>query len=151
MFYLGSKADLIRPALDILFGPNPGTDVIAEGTGIEGAYAAEGDIVADFRGSGARFEFAPMSKDRFLVVNEMFHPRWLAFVDGQSMPVFRTNRLMMGVLIPKGATTVQMRFEPVTRQWGIAAFALLGVLFLAGALYAIARCPPVRKVERNPF
>lgn len=47
-----------------------------------------------------------------LVLNDIWHPWWVAEVDGRKADIFRTNGLFRGVILPAGAKAVTFRFEP---------------------------------------
>ena len=67
----------------------------------------------------------------FLVVNDRFHPRWHATVDGMDTPVLRTNGLVRGVVVPGGAGkehVVVMTFGASPGMKLGAALAFLGVI-----------------------
>jgi hypothetical protein len=49
---------------------------------------------------------------RFLVLSEMYFPGWQAEVDGTPTPIYRTNYLFRGVVVPAGAHTVTLTYRP---------------------------------------
>ena len=71
----------------------------------------------------------PAAEPRFLVLNEMYHPAWRATVDGEPAVVYPTNLVMRGVLVPPGATGVELRFVPFLVSWP-------GLAILAGGIAA---------------
>lgn len=54
-----------------------------------------------YAASELRFRTTTLT-DRFVVISQLHHPLWSATIDGLSTPVFRTNYLFMGVVIPPG-------------------------------------------------
>jgi hypothetical protein len=61
----------------------------------------------------------PSPNARFLVLNEMYHPRWRAFAGGRELEIEPTNLAMRGMLVPPGVTDVQLRFiSPLEALWG---------------------------------
>lgn len=52
------------------------------------------------------------SRPAFLVCHEIFYPGWVARLDGQEVPILRTDLLFRGVEVPAGHHTVQFRYEP---------------------------------------
>ncbi len=62
-----------------------------------------------------------------LVLSDVYYPGWHARVDGQSVPIFRTDVTFRGVVVPPGEHIVSMRFLPRTFQVG----ATLAVLTIA--------------------
>jgi hypothetical protein len=69
---------------------------------------------------------------RFLVVSEMYFPGWRAYVDGVQTPIYRTNYLFRGVVVPAGQHLVRFVYRPVSIAAGAAvsslALVILGVL-----------------------
>ncbi len=49
---------------------------------------------------------------RFLVLSEMYLPGWTAAVDGAATPIYRTNYLFRGVVVPAGQHTVTFDYRP---------------------------------------
>lgn len=48
-----------------------------------------------------------------LVVNDLWHPSWMADVDGREVEVLRANVLFRGVQVPAGVHRVRFSFRPV--------------------------------------
>jgi uncharacterized membrane protein YfhO len=70
-----------------------------------------------------------------LVVSEINYPGWNATVDGVKAPIYQTDYLLRGVILPAGAHRVEMRYEPWTARLGAAvSLGSLG-LILALAVY----------------
>ena len=79
---------------------------------------------------------APAS--RLLVVSQQFHPEWHCLVDGREGPLYPTNLLSMGCLVPQGEHVVDFAYRPVTFQVGLALTLItLSGLLIAGLLYRI--------------
>lgn len=68
-----------------------------------------------------------------LVLSDLLYPGWTATVDGQATPIYRTDGLFRGVMIPAGTHALVMRFFPVSLRLGLGAagMALWGLLFTA--------------------
>ena len=82
----------------------------------------------------------PSGSDRFLVVNELFAPRWKATVDGYSTPIYPTNVVMRGLIIPAGARKVEMTYVPsVKSQMSMWCYGS-GIVLLIVATALLARC-----------
>lgn len=47
-----------------------------------------------------------------LMLHDVWHPWWFAYVDGKPTPVLRANGIFRSVILPHGASTVVFRFEP---------------------------------------
>ena len=48
-----------------------------------------------------------------LLLNDVWHPWWVAEMDGTPAPVLRTNGIFRGVILKPGAKQVTFRFQPV--------------------------------------
>jgi len=81
---------------------------------------------------------APTPDDRFLVLNELYHPAWRAWVDDQPATIYPTNVVMRGIMVPAGASTVELRFVPLlVSGTGIAMYAA-GIGLAVGLWWALA-------------
>jgi len=47
----------------------------------------------------------------FVVINDTWYPRWKAYIDGQEVPVYKTNVMMRGVVAPREGTIIEMKFD----------------------------------------
>jgi uncharacterized membrane protein YfhO len=80
--------------------------------------------------------FHPAPTERFLVLNDLYYPGWHATIDGRERPVFATNAVMRGVVVPPGADHLQFRYVTYALTpgaWTLRAFAALvalGVFFV---------------------
>ena len=86
-----------------------------------------------------------------LVLSEVSYPAWKAYVDGQRVPVYRTNHLFRSVFLPGGDHLVEFRYESTTLRVGlvISAIAYLALSVLAFAVLArkvVAYVPVTPKV-----
>lgn len=68
-----------------------------------------------------------------LVVSEIHHPGWHAYLDGEETPIWRTNAAFRGVEVPAGASTVRFVFRSrafSVGRWSsiVVTLAMLGVL-----------------------
>jgi hypothetical protein len=71
-----------------------------------------GDIRAAYEGDRVTIDVTASDKPRFLVLNELYHPRWRAFAGGQQLRIYPTNIYMRGVVVPPGVTRVRFEFTP---------------------------------------
>lgn len=76
----------------------------------------------------------------FLVVSERGFPGWRATVDGERVPIVRTDVLISGVEVPAGSRVVTLRYSPSSLWVGVA-LALLGALLVVGAAVRLRRSP----------
>jgi uncharacterized membrane protein YfhO len=59
----------------------------------------------------------------------MYHPTWRATVDGAPATIYPTNLVMRGILVPAGATAIELTYRPfVFSATGYAVMALGVVL-----------------------
>jgi hypothetical protein len=82
----------------------------------------------------------PAVAGQALIVSENYYPGWHAIADGKAAPVARMNYNLIGVALPAGARSVQLRFDDAAYETGkvITIIALLLALaaWIAGALVA---------------
>ncbi len=77
-----------------------------------------------------------------LVVSEIYHPGWRAFVDDEEVPVWRTNVAFRGVEVPAGVHRVRFVYESAAFRAGtwLSGLSLMAVvLILVGSRWARRR------------
>jgi hypothetical protein len=90
------------------------------------------DTVAISAWTPNRFEvMSSTATRRLLVLSEMDFPGWEAKVDGAATPVYRTNYLFRGVVVPPGRHSVEFSYRPRTVPIGAAVSALACLAALA--------------------
>lgn len=72
---------------------------------------------------------------RFLVLGEAWYPGWRVAIDGQRAPLYRTNHIQRGVVVPAGEHIVEFSFVPEDLLIGggitaLGGFGLLGLVML---------------------
>ena len=115
----------------------PARHSIAEGWPAERQLSTAGAIDATFDGDRVLVRVERAAEDRFLVLNEMYHPLWQATVDGAPATIYPTNLVMRGILVPAGAATVELRYVPflaTARGIGLLAFGLALIPLIAWGL-----------------
>lgn len=138
-------AAAVQPALSakdaarLLFRPegiiDPTLTSFVEGLGQ--ARSFEDGSAIDLRGRDDTLElrFEVSNSERFLVLNELYHPGWSAEINGRTLPIMPTNIVMRGVLVPPGTDHVRFHYTTYTAKpsaWkfqGIALFATLILFF----------------------
>jgi hypothetical protein len=104
---------------------------VVEGFPEKAAYPAIGRVESRFADDVVSLRFEPHTAPRFLVVNERFDRRWKAYAGEKELPVYATNLLMRGVVVPPGATEVIMRYtSPVASFWAMVSYAAAALLLL---------------------
>jgi hypothetical protein len=120
---------------------------VVEGWGAERTFPTTGALDASFDGDRLRVRVEPSPEDRFLVLNERYYPGWQATVDGRPAEIFPTNLVMRGVLVPPGATTIEMHYVPFIVSWPGLALILAGLVLTGliwwGLRYVVLRMTPI--------
>ena len=118
---------------------------VVEGLDIDQAFTTAGAIDASFDGDAVRVRVDSAPEDRFLVLNERPYPGWRATVDGRPTEIYPTNIVMRGLIVPAGATLVELRYVPfIVSGYGLAllvAGLVLTVLAWWGLRCAVRRLP----------
>jgi len=117
-----------------------GYDVVSlsyvEGFPADREFAAMGDVAARFRDQRVDIEVTPAPTERFLVLNERFHPRWHAYAGGREVRIYATNVFMRGVVVPPDVQRLSLRYVPfVVTPAAWACYAGAGVLLIAGVWF----------------
>jgi hypothetical protein len=72
---------------------------------------------------------------RLLVASEVYYPAgWQAFVDGKETPIYQTDYVLRGVVVPSGSHTVEMRFEPARHASSVTISWIATILVYGGIL-----------------
>lgn len=77
------------------------------------------------------------SKPGFLVLSEIYYPDgWIAELNGEEIPIYKTNYLLRGIEVPAGEHEVEFRFEPESYRIGVmlASFSLFIQILLGGVI-----------------
>jgi uncharacterized membrane protein YfhO len=96
---------------------------------------AEGSVNLTSEEAGKATLRVEASDDALLVFNESYYPGWKAFINGAPSPIYRTNYLFQGIVVPRGNHTVEFRFESTSFRIGalisgVSLIAFLTLLFL---------------------
>jgi len=92
--------------------------------------------VTNYTGAEMSFEIN-RSKPGFLVLSEIYYPDgWIALLNGDEIPIHKTNYLLRGMEIPAGKHTLELDFRPSTFYNGVKLswLSLIFQLGLAGFL-----------------
>jgi hypothetical protein len=121
---------------------------VVEGLAAERELSTAGSIEATFDGDRVLVRVDPASEDRFLVLNELYHPAWKAQVDGAPTTIYPTNLVMRGILVPAGATTIELRYVPFLLTPPGLGILAMGLLLLPLVAWGLRR---IDLVGRPPF
>lgn len=114
--------------LDILLNMGRWPDVDLESTVLLSAEDLKESGLQATRGSGsARITSysntevvidCTSTRGGYVVLNDLWHPWWVATLDGTATPILRANVLFRAVRVPYGHHTVRFTFAPVTQTLG---------------------------------
>jgi hypothetical protein len=88
------------------------------------------------------------ARRRFLRVSEVWHPGWEATLDGQVVPLHRTDVALCGLWVPAGEHRIELRFQPPGWISGLATTAAGGALFLGLLAWMAWRSLRARRARR---
>lgn len=95
--------------------------------------AASSTIAIGYPGHNRVEIAATTDREALLVLNDLYAPGWRAYVDGVEVPVYPVNLVSRGVMVPKGAHEVVMRYWPPGLTQGLAVSLItLFALLVAG-------------------
>jgi len=139
----------IRPVRDIQegaawyssSGPSglPARESVAENYDGPRRFSISGEIHAEYRDDAIDVRVTPYDQPRFLVLNELYHPRWRAYSNGRELKVYPTNVVMRGVVVPPNTTQLQFRFQPYLAT-PIALWPVMAGLAILGGILVACRC-----------
>jgi len=122
----------------------PARHSIAESWPAERQFSTAGAVDAVFDGDRVRVRVEPAAEDRFLVLNEMYHPLWQARVDGAPAPIYPTNLVMRGILVPAGASTIELSYVPFLATPAGVGLLLVAVLLIPLVAFGLLRVSRMR-------
>jgi hypothetical protein len=73
---------------------------------------------------------ADMETAGLIVLADLWDPGWNAYLDGEPVPILRTNHALRGVVVPAGHQTLQWRYEPASLRWGVRVAGLAILIWL---------------------
>ncbi|HPT71909.1 MAG TPA: YfhO family protein [Candidatus Cloacimonadota bacterium] len=115
---------------------NPATTAIVEES-VKGTEDTDKTIV-----NLKKFDLQDMSYDlytdkpSFLTVSEIYYPAgWNAYIDGKKTPIYATDYILRGVVVPAGNHILEMKFEPESYKISLK-LSLIGILISLLAVIA---------------
>jgi hypothetical protein len=88
-------------------------------------------------------------RSRFAVFSEVYYPKgWTATIDGKEVPIFQTNFVLRGLVIPAGKHTIEFKYNPkIIAQSSTISYicSVIMLVALAGAIFYEIRRKPVQE------
>jgi len=107
-----------------------------------GTWTREGEAaqltLTSYRPAAIDLEYRA-STDTVLLIADTFHPGWLAYADGEELPVVRGDHAFRMLLLPAGQGTLRLVFRPTTLTLGAVAAVVGVMMLLAWVLFARRR------------
>jgi hypothetical protein len=116
---------------------DPREQSVAEGLAADRTFSTAGTLDATFDYDRIQVRVSPAQEDRFLVLNERFYPGWRATVDGRPAEVYATNIVMRGLIVPAGATSVELHFVPFLASGAGVGLLVAGLVLTAAAWWGV--------------
>ncbi|MGB9890631.1 MAG: YfhO family protein, partial [Anaerolineae bacterium] len=113
---VGSYGEALERVLDENFRPEE-VAIVQNGPHLDGA--GQGSIEVGYYGPNDVVLFVETDAPALLVLSDTFYPGWQAEVDGERAPIYRTNAVFRGVLVPPGKHRVEMTFRPSSLRWSL--------------------------------
>jgi hypothetical protein len=143
--------------LDGILPTNPLRESMVEG--LDAALTLEstdGAIRADFHEPDRiRIQVDPANAQRFLIVNELYHPNWRAYGHGPGgrteLRIWPTNVIMRGLFVPPGITEIEMRFEPFLLRWTAILWVIGGLVLGGVSWWALHRLDGAGPITSLPW
>jgi hypothetical protein len=126
-----------RPAPPDPLVDEPSQHSVAEGWEAERQFSTAGALDATFDGDHITVQVEPSSEERYLVLNEQYHPAWQAWIDGQPARIYATNLVMRGLVVPPGATRIELRFVPFLVSASGLSLMALGLLVIVASWWGL--------------
>jgi hypothetical protein len=111
-------------------------------------FDAAGPLDVAYHGDVIDIRVTPSARERFLVLNERYHPNWHAHAQAEDIPIYPTNIVMMGIPIPANVDRIELRFEPFSSTRAAHMLMLLAALIFLAAIGAFWFAQ--RRMSRHP-
>ena len=80
-----------------------------------------------------------METPGLVVLSDLWDKGWHAYLNGQQVPILRSNHAVRGVLVPAGAGTVEFRYESASLAFGAKLAGLAAIILLGWWIIAARR------------
>ena len=125
-----------------VFGPDFAEAAPASLSGSEGDWVQ----LLSYAPNELRYRYEADS-ERLLVFSEIYHPDWVATLDGQPLSLLRADWVLRAAVVPAGRHDIVMRFQPAAYGTGRAVSRATSVPLLLIVLLAAAACLWLRKKQ----
>jgi hypothetical protein len=127
----------IEAAYDVVFAEDFRPAHVAT---VEDGPADAPDLQGEGRGTLEVLAYGPnrarfgvhTSETALLVLSDIVYPGWRARVDGAPAPIYRTDGIFRGVVVPPGDHVVSMRFFPPSLRHGLGLAMMAASVILVG-------------------
>jgi hypothetical protein len=113
------------------------TDSVVENYDGPMALTDGGALRVNWTSDRIEIHVTPAAQPRFLVLNELYHPDWIAEVGDRAVTVYPTNVVMRGVLVPGGAEHIRFTFRPFARPVTMAVFGACALITACGVAWLL--------------
>ena len=93
------------------------TATVKDGPALSGSGSGTIEVLA-YGPNRAAFR-VDTTETALLVVSDLLYPGWRARIDRRPAPIYATNGLFRGIVVPPGAHTVEMLFRPTSLRVGM--------------------------------
>lgn len=85
--------------------------------------------------------------NNLLFLSEIFYPvAWRAYIDGEEIPIHKTNFAFRSVVVPAGEHTIQFRYES-NWEWIKTLALIVNILIMAGLAFGVYRTVNSRRTQ----
>jgi hypothetical protein len=74
---------------------------------------SQGRVVISHYGTDRIVAETKFRRTGFVVLSDQYYPGWKAYLDGKRVPIYRTDGLLRGVMIPPGSHLLEFRYNPM--------------------------------------
>jgi hypothetical protein len=102
-------------------------DTVGEGASVK---------VTDYRNESITIK-AKATGTNFLLLSEVYYPKWAAYVDGKEVDIIKSNYFMRGIVLPAGEHTVEFKLKSEKFEIGKTASLATNSVVIVVLLYAL--------------
>jgi hypothetical protein len=102
---------------------------VEEGPEITGAGTGTIEVLA-YGPNQAKFRVQTSERALF-VLSDFLYPGWNGYLDGEPVPIYRTNGIFRGMVVPAGTHVLTMRFRPPSFRLGLGLAGMASLIIIA--------------------